>query len=198
MSTAGAAAEPKLDPRVERTRQVALDSAKRLLREEGWDALTHVRLAAASGISRMTLYRHWPTRLDLLRDTLFMWAADYRHPNLTGDLRVDLKNNLQLLRRELLAREQVLLATLIERSLSDRKIARLRDESVAQVCSGLVAALKLGVESGNLPPDLDIDMSVTALVGPCIYELLLNGKALTASFVNEVIDSFLLRYERTA
>jgi hypothetical protein len=87
---------------------------------------------------------------------------------------------------------------LIERSLSDRKIARLRDESVAQVCSGLVAALKLGVESGNLPPDLDIDMSVTALVGPCIYDLLLNGKALTASFVNEVIDSFLLRYERTA
>jgi AcrR family transcriptional regulator len=197
MGPEGRQPEPALDPRVERTRDAALASAKRLLREEGWDALTHVRVAAASEISRMTLYRHWPTRLDLLRDTLLTWAADYRPSCLTGDLRVDLKNNLQLLRRELLTREQVLLVTLIEQGLSDPSIARLRDEAVAQARSGLVSALRLGVESGRLPSDLDLDLAVASLIGPCIYDLLLKGEELTAAFVDEVVDSFLLPYDRS-
>jgi hypothetical protein len=60
-----------------------------------------------------------------------------------------------------------------------------------------VSALRLGVESGRLPSDLDLDLAVASLIGPCIYDLLLKGEELTAAFVDEVVDSFLLPYDRS-
>ncbi|MCW5951261.1 MAG: helix-turn-helix transcriptional regulator [Propionibacteriaceae bacterium] len=45
---------------------MALEAAVGLLVEHGVTALTHQNLAEASGLSRATLYRQWPTMVDLL------------------------------------------------------------------------------------------------------------------------------------
>src|SRR4051812_34044065 len=94
------------DPRAERTRRRAMAAAQELLIAEGWDSLTHVRLAAATGISRMTLYRHWPTRIEMLRDVM-KDAAETRHAEDSGDAHRDLRLEMQLIRTELLTPPQV-------------------------------------------------------------------------------------------
>src|SRR5262245_38535522 len=61
---------PRVDPRVERTRQAVLDAAMTLLRAEGPDAVTHVRVAEVAGAGRATVYRHGPGQGDLLHDAV--------------------------------------------------------------------------------------------------------------------------------
>lgn len=186
---------PRLDPRVGRTRQAVLATALQLLLDEGWDALTHARLASTSGISRMTLYRHWPTRHELLHDTLRV-AADVQHAPISGDLRKDLKRELQLVRKQLLSPDKgKLLATLIQLAQSEPQIAEVRDESVRDGTSGVTQILSDGVAAGSLPADLDVEVAVASLVGPLVYRVLVNGRRLTAGFVDDVAESFLLRFQ---
>ena len=56
------------DPRVHRTRQHVLQTARELLAEGGPPALTHTALSARARVSRQTLYRYWPTPEDLVAD----------------------------------------------------------------------------------------------------------------------------------
>ncbi|MBK9177961.1 MAG: TetR/AcrR family transcriptional regulator [Acidimicrobiales bacterium] len=60
-----------------------------MLLEEGWERVTVSRVAERSGYARTTLYRHWPQRLDLLRD-LIGEEVRLLHTTPAGDLREDL------------------------------------------------------------------------------------------------------------
>lgn len=79
------------DPRLTATRDHALDSALQILLEHGVLAVTHGSVSKATGISRSTLYRHWP-EIAQLRNNAFKRAAI--PPNITpmtkGRLRDDL------------------------------------------------------------------------------------------------------------
>ncbi|MGN8245723.1 TetR/AcrR family transcriptional regulator [Cellulomonas soli] len=57
-----------MDPRLTRTREAALSAADELLDAYGMTALTHQNVAARAGLARATVYRHWPTTVDLLLD----------------------------------------------------------------------------------------------------------------------------------
>ena len=79
------------DPRMEATRSDALGAALNLLQEKGALAVTHAAISSETGISRSTLYRHWP-RLEDLRDAAIARAATGPNtaPRTNGPLRTDL------------------------------------------------------------------------------------------------------------
>jgi AcrR family transcriptional regulator len=80
-----------LDPRLGATRSQALDAALMLLQDKGVLAITHGAINRETGISRSTLYRHWP-KLEDLRNAAFARAAtgpkDQSRTN--GPLKTDL------------------------------------------------------------------------------------------------------------
>src|SRR5262249_17493065 len=55
-------------PRIERTRRVVLNAAIALLAESGYAGATIEAIAARSGVAKSTIYRHWPSRLELIND----------------------------------------------------------------------------------------------------------------------------------
>jgi AcrR family transcriptional regulator len=64
-----------------RPRDAAIDDAARqatreLLIEAGWDGTTLSAVADRAGVSRPALYRRWPTKTQLVFDTLFGWAEE--------------------------------------------------------------------------------------------------------------------------
>lgn len=79
------------DPRLIATRSLALDAALYVLQEKGVLAVTHASISEKTGISRSTLYRHWP-KLEALRNEAFLRAASSpKHaPRTNGPLRADL------------------------------------------------------------------------------------------------------------
>lgn len=50
------------DPRITRSKERILAACRELLREGGPSALTIDAVVERSGVSRMTIYRHWPSR----------------------------------------------------------------------------------------------------------------------------------------
>jgi AcrR family transcriptional regulator len=58
------------NPRVRRTRDRILAAAGDLLAEAGPAGLTYALLAERAGVTRQTLYRHWPSRSRLLVDLI--------------------------------------------------------------------------------------------------------------------------------
>ena len=78
-----------VDPRIVRTRNDVLRATLQVLMDEGWDAVTHQHVAEVAGYSKATVYNHWRSRADLIRDA-FMRLRDMPHHVPTGDLRTDL------------------------------------------------------------------------------------------------------------
>lgn len=79
------------DPRLDATRAHALQAALELLQEKGLLAVNHAAISSATGISRSTLYRHWP-KLEDLRNAAIARAATgpNSQPRTNGPLRTDL------------------------------------------------------------------------------------------------------------
>ena len=77
------------DPRVARTRALALKATLELAAESGLHACTFDAVSERSGIARSTLYRHWSNQSELVMDAL--QSQDVEHvAHDTGSLRDDM------------------------------------------------------------------------------------------------------------
>lgn len=185
-------ARPATDPRVERTRDLALRTALELFQEGGWDAVTHLAVAERSGIGRTTLYRHWPDAASLLREVVAVRAGTDRCP-VTGEVRADLLAALGQLRRNLLdpAGERAML-TVMERAAVDPSYAELR-AAITRACSRpLTAIVKAAMDEGRLREDLDPEEALAELAGPLVFRRFFCRDDLPKVFIERVVDDFLV------
>lgn len=184
----------KVDPRIERNRAAVLQGAQALLEEEGWEALTHDRVAARTGVGRSTVYRHWPDRIALLMDALDAMGARM-HDEPTGDLRTDLLGELDRLRVAMTQPAQLrLLATLAYHGCMDPDVGRFRRWLTARHTALVHQAISRSLQSGELRAGVDPDEAVAVLLGPLCYRYFLSGEPVTADLVEHVVDGFLAQH----
>lgn len=91
------------DGRVRRSRKKVLDTTAELLFKRGLSGASVDEISRRSGVAKPTIYRHWPTRADILRDACASIGTPQETPNigsLTGDLRALTINLAHLLRSE--------------------------------------------------------------------------------------------------
>lgn len=137
--------------------------------------------------------RRRPSRTDLLHDVLRR-EAEMSHRQPVGRLREDLVAELDALRRQLgLPALAGVLAVLMERSLHDPELARVKRSVVAEVSRVLRQRLHDGIGAGELPPALDVDLAIARLLGPILYRRLASGESLSRPVVVAVVDAFLLQ-----
>lgn len=181
----------RTNPRVDRTRRVVLDAVRELLAEEGWDAVTHQRVAERCGVARTTLYRHWPDKLQMVHDAILEESPTV-YPVRTGDLRADLIADLSGIVHQLVHQGVgVTLAGMIDRSEWDPSLQRLKADFVAEALAELRKLLNEGQGRKKLRADLDIDRGVAELIGPIVYRRLVSGESMPAEFVEGIVDDFL-------
>src|ERR1700755_1006272 len=65
------APRPRGRPRSEQARQEILETAYKLLREKGFNAVGSHEIAMAAGVSSATLYRWWKSKEEILFDACF-------------------------------------------------------------------------------------------------------------------------------
>lgn len=152
---------PGEDARVARTRADVARAALQVLRSDGFDDLTHARVADRAGYSKTTLYTHWPSRLDLLRLALDALGR-LPHHQPTGHLRADLIAELTAVRGSLadLRLDRVLCG------LADGTVgadaALLRDRITAEAQRGLRALLAQRFAGARLDAALSMLTGVVA------------------------------------
>lgn len=183
MPPASRATAPRTDPRVVRTQEDVLRATLQVLLDEGWDAVTHQRIAQVAGYSKATLYNHWPTR-QVLVSAAFGRLRVLRHPVATGDLRQDLINELVAFRNAI--RDDRLdqgLSVLVQLIQSMPELATVRKKLVTE--GELVVRRLLRPYLRSAPA---LDAAVFMLSGAVLSGAMMHGRAPSDRVIGETVD----------
>lgn len=180
-----------VDARIERTWAMAIAAAREILATDGWDAVTHVRVAQRTGISRTTLYRHWPDSASLLLAAVSS-AAEITHARTTGDLSADLQAELRVITERFSSQEGArVAAAVIDRAEWDDEIRAAKAQLVDAQLAPLIALLRQGCADGTLRKNLDVSAAASRLVGPLMFRRFFSGEKNTAKFIAQSVQDFL-------
>jgi len=170
------------DPRVLRTRKDVLAQAMNILLSEGWNALTHARVANQSGYSRATIYAHWPERFDLISDA-FGQYQEIPHPQKTGDLETDLRGELTSFAQAMVEhRLDRVLASLAEHAQTTPEVVEIRQSFVAAGEAPMREILH-DIVSGSKR-----EAVVMMLCGMVSHSVLMHGKAPSRAVINSAVE----------
>jgi AcrR family transcriptional regulator len=174
--------------RDENARVAVLHAADDLLVERGFAGVTIEGIAARAGVAKQTIYRWWPSKVDILLDTLI---DDASHQLTIPDTSSAVESTRRYLRSltRFLTKEpagKVLLA-LIGEAQHDPETARIFHQRYLDPRrQSERAMLKRGVTSGELSTALDIDAALDALCGPILYRAL-TGARIPRTFIDTLI-----------
>lgn len=180
--------------RDENARLAVLHAADDLLVERGFGGVTIEGIAARAGVAKQTIYRWWPSKVDVLLDTLIEDAGVRLAVPTAGPAVENTRKYLRALARFLTKDDagKVLLALIGEAQHDPAMAATFHERYLDPQRENEREMLRRGVTSGELPADLDIDAALDALTGPIVYRALTNAK-IPRAFVDGLIANTLER-----
>ncbi|GIH70920.1 TetR/AcrR family transcriptional regulator [Sphaerimonospora thailandensis] len=173
--------------RAEDVRHATLTAAAELLLAEGVHALTFSKVAARAGVSKMTLYKWWPSPGALAFDAYFnAFQATLAFPD-TGDIKGDLTTQLHVF-VDLLNRNGSVIAGIIGAAQGDPDLAEaLSTHYVIQRRALAVERLTRAQQAGQIRAGVDLETIVDQLWGAVYHRLLLPAQPLTKEFIDQLI-----------
>ncbi|MFC7241771.1 TetR family transcriptional regulator [Catellatospora aurea] len=164
------------------TTTVVLTAALQLLLAEGAAALTPQRLHTVTGVSRSTIYRHWPTPHDVL--AALIAVAPLGPAERSGDLAHDLHAEVDLLCNRLRDRP---VAALLQ-ALTAAAEAELRHRYVGDLLAPFHDVLRAaGVATAQR------DDAVAAIVSPLLVDALLLDRPTARTRAHRTVDELATR-----
>jgi AcrR family transcriptional regulator len=163
----------------ERAHQKVLDTAAELFAERGIDGTSVDAIAAASKVSKATIYKHWADKEALCLEMLVhVHRLDEVPPEAdSGDWKEDM---VAFLTYEpapnKAALQKKLLPHLVAYSARNHEFGRAwRARVMERARSGVKKLLRRGMERGNFPAVLDEDLGVALLFGPMMFRHIFSG-----------------------
>ena len=183
-----------MDKRIERTQAKVRQSAIELLGSAGYAAFTMEAVAAAAGISKSTLYRHWPTKIALISDSLETLNRQPRRlaPLKPGELR---DRVLELMRHlaEVFSGSRLAdcIPALIEAAERHPEVATFLHIYSARRREILVDTIRQAIAIGELRKDFDAELAALALSGPIFYRRCMSPKPFPVADIPDLVDLIL-------
>ena len=172
-------------------RQRVLRAALDVLDDDGLPGFTMEAVARRAGASKATLYRRWPTVGALLIDAMDATFQPFPTPD-TGRVETDVAQLLTafvtLLERTPFPR---LLAAFIDAAERDPALAALHADLTQRRREPLLAVLDRARERGELPGDLDPEVTTDLLTGPFFYRRFVAHRPVGPDLVADVIAQVL-------
>ena len=176
-----------LDERVRRSREAVLGATTQLLFERGFAGATVDEISRRSGVAKTTIYRHWPTRTDLLRDACSTLGTPLDTPD-TGSFEADvtaLMRNLAHILRS--AKWTSVLPSIIDAAERDPDIAEMYSKLQRGYSAPLETVIQRALRKGELADDTDAAILIAALTGPLFYRRWFSREPLTDDFANQIV-----------
>jgi AcrR family transcriptional regulator len=183
-------------PRSTEANEAILEAAVDLFAEGGYDGLTVEGVAARANVGKATIYRRYPSKVDLViaASRCFALDDDDLAPD-SGDTRADLRALVDWL-------IAMVTTTPIGRALPMMVADRARIPELAEAHRALVAekrarhrvVLQRGIDRGDLRADADLEVVIDSYVGPIFYRFLISDAPLDAPFADTLVDSVLRAY----
>lgn len=162
-----------------------LDAVRTLLSEVGYERLTFDAVAACARTSKMTLYRHWPSKPELVMAALT--HDDARHPPLfedTGTGSLD-EAFAQMARADRMSVRDLRMGLMLLHAASTDPdfAAALRKEIIAPAVDGLAAVFEAAADRGEVvrDPPLFRRLAYLILADLALFPLISGREETTAS-----------------
>lgn len=181
--TAGGA----VDDRVRRSKERVLRVTAELLGESGVGGVSVDEVSRRSGVAKTTIYRHWPTRSELVIDACSQLSTDPDVPDtgtLEGDVTALLTKVADLLRT---ARWSSVVPSIIDAAERDPDLAQVHSRIQMGHADPLRAVIARAVRRGEIPPDTDPGVIIAGLLGPLFYRRWFSREALDELFVQSIV-----------
>ena len=160
-------------PRSEEAHGAILDAAIDQFIEQGYEAMSIEGVAARAGVGKTTIYRRWTSKEDLLIAAMNEVIFDVEIRD-TGILRQDLIRvavNIQKIFSS--SRAGAVFARMVPYMAADTPLGRAHHERVLEPrFEHLREIIRLGIERGELRPDVDAELVRVLLVGPVLAWML--------------------------
>lgn len=160
-------------PRSSRAHQAVIDAARDLFAEHGIDRTSMDAIARLSGVSKATIYNHWPDKDALCLAVMAeLHGLDESLEDVdTGDLRQDL---LAVAGRRppdefANARQRILPHFMAHASKNPAFGHAWRARVLEPPREQVVRVIRRAIARGELPADLNLDFAVGLLLGPPMY-----------------------------
>lgn len=164
-----------------------LRATQDLVRDRGLDAFTVEAVAAASGVAKTTIYRHFSSSDELLLAALSEIAGDV--PDIdTGDVRSDLVELMRLF-TEIGTRPDIrqIMTAVMLRAATDDEFNRLRLRHIAERKAPLRIVIQRGIASGLIDPAIDIETVSALLEGPMIARVMHDRAGFRPGEIDQIV-----------
>jgi AcrR family transcriptional regulator len=160
-------------PRSARVDEAIIEAVLDLLAEGvAVDALSIEAIAARAGVGKAAIYRRWSGKDALLLDALRTLKGPPPRP-LGQSVRDDLVLLLSVVGRSSDQRTLKIMPCLVPEVHRSPEQYRLYQELVESRREVMREVLRRGIETGELRPDLDVELTMALLTGPVLLQRLL-------------------------
>ncbi|HEX4249953.1 MAG TPA: TetR/AcrR family transcriptional regulator [Pseudonocardia sp.] len=185
------AARPQ-QPRSVRARQAVLDAATELLDEGGLPAATIDAISARSGVSKATIYKHWPSRTAVAAEAFGRRMSSAVELPDTGSGREDLREQVLRVSAFYGSPAGRVFGQLLAASVTDPEAsAFFRTFFLAARRKAIAILWQRALDQGEVNPDIDVEVAQDILFGPLIFRLLSGHAPLTQELAAQVADAAL-------
>jgi AcrR family transcriptional regulator len=168
------------------------DAALELLAEIGYDRLSIDAVAARAKASKMTIYRRWSGKAELVVDALKCLRKSGEMPD-TGSLRGDLEalaNRSDSPDVRFDAKLVLGVVSALARNPELRQV--IREEFIGRGGARLRQVFERAVARGEIPQDRNLDLLISVFPALAVHHLLIFGELPDASFTARVMEELIL------
>jgi AcrR family transcriptional regulator len=179
-------------PRSEQAEQAIIEATLDVFGEQGFEGVCIEAVAARAGVGKATIYRRWPNKEELLLTALGSLKSPYPEPKGLS-VRDDLLAIMEVMCADRAdprkARRYALL--LGEGEKYPRLMARYKAEVVEPRREMIRSVIRRGIETGELRPDTDVEISMLTLTGAVMAQERSAAGALDGDFAARLVDGLL-------
>ncbi|MFI6471125.1 TetR/AcrR family transcriptional regulator [Streptomyces sp. NPDC050516] len=184
---------PRSGPRRDEAARLAvLHAADDLLADHGFGALTVEAIARRAGVAKQTIYRWWPSKVEILLDTLIE-DSEKTLPVPTEQVTADsirgyLRGFARFLTRD--PAGKVLLALIAQAQHDPDTAKSFHKRYLGPRRTQERDMLARAIDAGEISPELGPDATMDALVGPIVYRAL-TGASMPRGLVDTLVEGLL-------
>lgn len=187
---------PHEDKRVQRSKDSILAVTYKLLTEEGIGGVSVDEVSRRSGVSKTTIYRHWPSRSALLMDACSKIGGVPETPD-TGTLKGDITALATGFAQQLKsARWAAVLPSIIDAAERDPELAQVLAQLHAGQMVPYFAVAERAKKRGELAPGTDVSEFGASIVAPLFYRRWFSREPLDDAFLKGLIRGLLTQPKR--
>lgn len=174
-------------PRSENARQAILRSTLKLLRKTGFEQLSIEAISADAGVGKATVYRWWPSKGALVVDAFALSTEDELHFPDSGSVYRDMALQMNRFLGVLHSPRGCIVRAILGAGQSDRELLEeFRKRLLRPRRQEAYETLRRGIDRGELPEKLDLDLVLDTLYGAMYMRFLIRHDELSENYVNDV------------